>query len=154
MPTSAQFFLFYFWLKPPPGSACAGCMQTVPCQLWGINQAAPLLFETGQAAAHVTCTSKQRGSSNPAVSYRSAHKLLFLLGSWPLATRFCLPGWVAAQFEVTLFETHSVRVRRVYCVSAGKMKTPNMFSFCLFFIFLWRSWNFRSEVSSTEDPRS
>jgi hypothetical protein len=44
-----------------------------------------------------------------------------------------LGHWVAAQFEVTLFETQTARVQRVNCVRAGKRKTPNVFLLSLFY---------------------
>jgi hypothetical protein len=63
-------------------------------QPWSIDQAASLLFRSSQVAAYAAITSKQLGSRISAVTYRSAQKLLFLLGTWLLATRFCPPGYV------------------------------------------------------------
>jgi hypothetical protein len=62
-------------------------------QRWSSSQAALPLLWSGQAAAYKAGMNKQLGSGISAVTYRSAQKLLFLLGSWLLATRFCPPGW-------------------------------------------------------------
>jgi hypothetical protein len=85
-------FFFFLALKPPPDSTYAGCMHPSSMTATEHPPSPQPLSKTGQAAARVTGTSKQRGSSNPAVTYRSAQKLPFLFGSWLLATRFCSPG--------------------------------------------------------------